>query len=72
MPQTTTSRRFVPCYVDQFQAAGYTLVAYVWTGDELIARFADGRAVPSIYQTVDQLLSAGRDNYLERVREVAL
>jgi hypothetical protein len=69
MPQATY-RRFVPCYVDQFQAADYQLVAYVWTGQDLIARFADGRAVNSIYKTVDELLRAGRDNYLERVREV--
>ena len=67
----TETRRFVPVHIDQFQAAEYTLVAYTWHPQHgLLARFKDGRAVHSMYQTVEALLAAGTIDWRERVREV--
>lgn len=64
-------RRFVPCYIDHKQSATYRHIATVlYTDGSLMAQFADGAEVPSVYLTVEDMLTAGQKDYLERMREL--
>ncbi len=64
-------RRFAPCYIDYAQSATYRHTFTVLYDDgSLMAQFADGAELPSVYMTVDEMLEAGRRNYAERVHEL--
>lgn len=68
---TSIVRRFIPCYVDHFQSATYRHTeTRLYSDGSLMALFADGAEVPSVYLTVEDMIAAGQRDYLERVREV--
>lgn len=65
-------RRFVPCYIDHFQAASCTHVATELRGTQLVAIFSDGSESISVYPSVGAMLAAGERDFRERMREVTL
>ncbi len=64
-------RRFVPVYPDHWQALECTLTHYTLSASgELLAHFADGRAIASIHGSLQGLLRDANADWRERVREV--
>lgn len=70
MTTTAATRKFVPVYIDHFQAAAYQHVATIERDGVLVAVFGDGTERPSVYRSVAAMLEAGQRDYRERVREI--